>query len=98
MWPSEILDEERKEATGCATLADEMHKAVGEADDECDGPIDRRLEQDRLDQRRAVEAAHKPHLVGHQHRLTDQQSGYRGEHEARERDAALLEDHLFGPQ
>jgi hypothetical protein len=58
-----------------------------------DGPVDKRLEQDWLDQRPPVVAAKNGHRVGDQHCLSDdKRSG--GEHEVTEGGEVLGEDEV----
>src|SRR5277367_1584810 len=76
-----------QEAAGGVVLDEpETHESLEQASEEHDGPVNERLEQDRLDQRGPVVTAEEGHRVGDQHRLADDERSGGGEHKAAERD------------
>ena len=58
------------------------------------GPIDDRLEQDRLDQRSAIVVAQKGHRIGDQHCLANAERRRGGEHGIAEGDQVIGEDQV----
>src|SRR5262249_28360067 len=66
-----------------------MYKALRQARKEYRDPIDRRLEQDWLDERRPIEKLDERRGVGGDHSLTDDQCCQGGEHEIADRSAVV---------
>ena len=58
----------------------EMHETLGQARHEHRDPIDRRLEQDRLEEGSPIEACNEGDRVGGNHRLADDERRQGGEH------------------
>src|SRR5262252_5970046 len=75
--PREGRDEVRSEIARPIAFPQEMDEALEQAREKHDDPVKRRLEQDRLDQRRPVVASQKGYFIGDEHGLADNKSRHR---------------------
>ena len=67
----------------------ETNEMFEQAGDEHDGPIEKRLEQDRPNQRRVIIAANRARGVGDEHCFSDDERRGRREHEIEELGAVI---------
>ena len=72
----------------------EMHEALRQARKEHRDPVDRRLEQDRLDQRGPIEELEEGHRVGGDHGLADDERRHGGEHEIADGDGIVGDEEV----
>src|SRR5262249_11818005 len=75
-------------------LQQEVDKALEQASDEYDNPVECRLEQDWLDKRCPIVVPQEWHLVGDEYGLADNQRTHRGEHEVADRDQVLSNEQI----
>src|SRR3984893_12741184 len=92
--PREGRDQIRYEIARRIALDHEVHETLEEARKKHDDPVEDGLEQDRLDQRRSIIASQQRDLVSDQHRLADNESRHRGEHEIGEPDQILRDEEI----